>query len=165
MKNVLKILSAGERSVEKRLGLKVWTEEEEARNMREQLEKHIPSKEGPHRGWAKYIPIWFCLIFGLVLGWYARSRRYPIEEHQDVQILQQVSPSEWMLQGRDLPYMRWKCCPDFNCASVIQAGYIAAIVRYEDRGVCKSIYSTGLGFFYHHAGEVWWTKLNHEKEY
>jgi hypothetical protein len=77
MKNVLKILSAGERSVEKRLGLKVWTEEEEARNMREQLEKHIPSKEG--RGWAKWIPVWLCLVFGLGAVWMLRPAKVTTE--------------------------------------------------------------------------------------
>jgi hypothetical protein len=142
--------------------LPVWTEEEEARNIKEQLEKHIPR---PDRGWAKWIPVWFCLIFGIGTVLFLHYRQYPVEKHYDVRIIQQVAPNEWMLQGDDLPYMRWKCCPDFNCASVIAPGYIAAIVRYEDRGTCKSIYATGLGFFYHHHGEIWWTKLDHTKEY
>lgn len=146
--------------------LPVWSEEEEARNIKKQLEKHIPRvTDQNNRGWAKWMPVWFCLIFGLGSIWILHYKRYPVEEHQDVQIVQQVSPNEWMLQGRDLPYMRWKCCPDFNCASVVEPGYIAALVRYEDRGTCKSIYATGLGFFYHHANEVWWTKLDHTKEY
>jgi hypothetical protein len=90
---------------------------------------------------------------------------FQIETHHRVQVLQRVSPDEWMMRGDDLPYMRWKCCPDFDCSTVVQAGYIAATVRYEERGTCKSILAPGLGFFWHEAGETWWTKLDYEKEY
>jgi hypothetical protein len=125
-------------------------------------------------GWSVYAPVWFVAAVCSGLLSYALThaplRPYPVEIHYDVSIVDQVRPGTWVLSSDEpepkrLDNFWFNCCPDFNCAPYVKSGYIVPVVKYEVREGCESIGSVGLGFFYHKPGEMWWTKLDHSKEY
>jgi hypothetical protein len=108
-------------------------------------------RETEHKGWTRLSAITICGV--LFLGAYGIARqqpKYPIEKHHNVYVWSQVKGAQnsWWVSGNDLPFSRWDCCPDFPCATVIWPGYIADTFKYEERGKCKSIRSSGLGAFW-----------------
>lgn len=151
--------------------LKAWSASADRQRNRElvnRLKSRLPN------GWAvTYALIFIAASLGIafVIARPSKPPRYPIEIHHRVSVLSSVAGTsdEWWISSDEpepkrLTNMRWKCCPDFDCASVVWPGYIARTVKYEERGACKSIRAAGLGFFWHDAGETWWTKLGNIKE-
>lgn len=124
-------------------------EQRRAREIVEGLKRHIPPK-----GRAHYGPIWFCLAFGVLLAFaIGREPKYPIETHHNVYVWSQVKgvPDTWWISSDEpepnkLPLMRWNCCQDFPCSTVMDIGIIASTLKYEERGSCKSIRASGLGW-------------------
>lgn len=125
-----------------------WNQERD-RAIVEELKKKI------NQGWAYlYLIAWVCLVF---LSAYAVNRppKYPIETHHNVYVWSKVQGAKetWWVSSSDLPFNTWNCCPDFPCSTVIWPGYVAATLRYEERGTCKSIRAAGLG--------IWWKTDEH----
>lgn len=92
------------------------------------------------------------LLAAFTLGYFVKGYRdrgaFPqVEEYRNVKVLQQFSRTEWLMRRSDGD-MRWNCCPDFPCYTVIHPGYMMSTFRYEERGVCKSILGDGLGAFW-----------------
>jgi len=110
-----------------------------------------PKTEGTiNRGRAFiYTMLVLALTFGLAFA-VTRPTKYPIETHHNVYVWSQVKGNDhsWWVSGDDLPLSKWTCCPDFNCTPNVWSGYIAATARYEERGDCKSIRASGLGWFW-----------------
>jgi hypothetical protein len=104
------------------------------------------------RGWARlYILIFTVLIFGVAFA-INRPAKYPVETHHNVYVWSQVKGSDhsWWMSSDDMGFVRWDCCPDFPCGTVIWPGYVMRTFKFEERGVCKSIRAQGLG--------TWWQR-------
>jgi len=124
---------------------KYLLELEDARNrtIAEEMRGKIP------RGWAViYALLFIAATLGVAFA-ITRPPKYPIETHHNVYVWSQVKgQNAWWISANDLPLSRWDCCPDFPCSRVLWPGYIAATLRYEERGSCKSIRASGLGVFW-----------------
>jgi hypothetical protein len=124
----------------------VWNQADEDSNMREQIE--IANRL--NGGWAFVRVVLLALACaGGVLA-FSFQPKYPVETHHNVYVWSQVKGTQesWWVSGNDLPFSKWKCCPDFNCSAILWPGYIATTLKYEERGVCKSIRASGLGWFW-----------------
>jgi hypothetical protein len=82
-----------------------------------------------------------------------RPPKYPIEIHHNVYVWSQVKgePASWWISSDEpepqrLPLMRWNCCPDFPCWTVMDSMIVARTAKWEERGMCKSIRANGLGW-------------------
>jgi hypothetical protein len=91
------------------------------------------------------------LVYGLT---HTPKPQYPVEIHHNVYIWSRVNgePQQWWVSSDEdarnaIPFSMWNCCPDFDCSTVMWAGYVDETAKWEDRGTCKSIYASGLGFF------------------
>jgi hypothetical protein len=125
---------------------KYLLELEDARNrtIAEEMRGKIP------RGWAViYALLFIAATLGVAFA-ITRPPKYPIETHHNVYVWSRVKGNDhaWWISADDLPLSKWTCCPDFNCAPNVMAGYIAATAKYEERGSCKSIRASGLGWFW-----------------
>jgi hypothetical protein len=123
------------------------------------------------KGWVRlYSLFWICFTVGIVVAvgyGFAHPFGYPVEIHHRVSVWEQVAKDEWIVSSDErepqrLERGRWKCCPDFDCSTVIQSGYIAYTLKYEERGTCKSIRANGLGWTWQAPGKKNWTNLRGE---
>ena len=101
-----------------------------------------------------YGTIGFCLAFGLALTvvlWAARPQYETVTEH-NVKVFRQLGENEWAMQSDEQGYFVFRGCEDFPNADVIWAGFIADKAKWEERGKCKSIRRSDLGFWWrdHH---------------
>jgi hypothetical protein len=101
---------------------------------------------------AFYTLLMIAITFGLAFA-VTRTPKYPIETHHNVYIWSEVKGQReaWWISSDEpepnrLPLMRWNCCPDFPCSTVIWPGIIASTAKWEERGACKSIRASGLGW-------------------
>jgi hypothetical protein len=136
-----------------------WNEKraERMREMAERLRSRIP-----HGLVRLYTMFWIVFTVGIVVVvayGFAHPRDFPIEKHRNVYVWSQVkgTTDSWWISsyegGNSLPFNTWKCCPDFPCSTVIWPGYVAEVLKYEERGSCKSLRASGLG--------VWWKTDEH----
>src|ERR1700722_196292 len=100
-------------------------------------------------GWARYYPIVFaglcCGLMGLAV---AREPKFPTSTEHHVAILRQTATNEWDMQDDEQGDFRYKGCDDFPNDTVIQPGWVADHATWEERGACRSIRATGLGFWF-----------------
>jgi hypothetical protein len=142
--------------ISKRKWTSYW-DERRARRMREMAER-LRSRI-PHGLVRLYTMFWIVFTVGIVVVvayGFAHPRDFPIEKHHHVYVWSQVkgTTDTWWISSDErepyrLPMMRWKCCPDFPCATVMpEPGSItiASTAKWEERGTCKSIRASGLEF-------------------
>lgn len=108
------------------------------------------------KGRARYAPIYFCFVVAIVVATLygvGTPFEYPIEKHHNVYVWSQVKGTNntWLISSDEpepnkLPLMRWNCCSDFPCSTVMGSMIIASTVKWEERGTCKSIRASGLGW-------------------
>lgn len=85
------------------------------------------------------------------------SAIYPIVEEHNVQVLSRIATNEWAMHSDEEGDFIFRGCKNFPNDTVITPGYIARRAMWQERGECKSIRDTGLGF--------WWRdKQNNYKE-
>ena len=99
-----------------------------------------------------YTTLMVAATFGLAFA-ITRTPKYPVETHHNVTVWSQVKGTKetWWISSDEpepnkLPLMRWNCCPDFPCDTVMGTMIVASTVKYEDQGTCKSIRASGLGW-------------------
>jgi hypothetical protein len=82
----------------------------------------------------------FAAAFVLGFGYneYRHSVKYPVYDYDNVEVLQQTGNQEWIMRIDGMK-IRWNCCPDFDCSTVIWPGYVMRKFRYEQHGGCGSI--------------------------
>ena len=81
-------------------------------------------------------------------NWNDRFPEQAAEAREHVKEVQRkVAPNQWWMRKDDGPFL-YQGCPDFPNERVIWAGYIARKIRYEERGNCKSILRSDLGFWW-----------------
>lgn len=127
---------------------------------------HVTGRSHGFAVWSPFLIVIFVTI--LVALAFSHQREFPIETHYNVSVWEQVAPNEWIVSSNEpephrLEKGRWKCCPDFPCATVIWPGYIAPMLKYEARGTCNSIRADGLGFFWQAEGKNDWINLKGEE--
>lgn len=107
------------------------------------------------KGIGKYAPVWFALFCcgALVMG-AMRIPAYPIDEEHNVAVKQQIADNEWSMHSDEEGDFSYRACPDFPNKDVIEVGFIARVAKWEQRGACRSIRATGLGF--------WWKDKNNQ---
>ena len=115
----------------------------------------LPRPESTNRttrhgsGWARYWAVVFAAgCYGLLGFAIVREPKYEIVEEHHVKVLSQVSPNSWAMSSDEEGSFLYTGCNDFPNATVIWAGYIADRAKWEERGECKSIRATGLGFYW-----------------
>jgi hypothetical protein len=101
-------------------------------------------------GKVSYGPVWFMAIVAMVAGLVAWRMlpKYPVVDEHNIQVLKQVGPDAWMMRSDEEGDFMYTGCGDFPNSDVIWAGYVARHARWEERGRCKSIRDTGLGFYW-----------------
>lgn len=101
------------------------------------------------RGAASYRPIWFAALCCAVLVYGAtRLPAYMTVELHNVRVEKQVAANKWLMSDPVDGSFLWTGCHDFPNERVIQAGFIARRVKYEEHGDCKSILRGDLGFWW-----------------
>jgi len=101
------------------------------------------------------------LLAAFSLGYFVKAYRdqglYPgVEEWRHVKVIQQLDRTTWNMRGHPVRYgkeqaeddLRFTCCPDFPCETVIHPLWKMDHFLFEERGWCKSILAPGLGSFY-----------------
>jgi hypothetical protein len=103
------------------------------------------------RGVARYAPILLmgAVCLGFSYGIY-RIPQYPVVELHNVRVEKQVADNKWLMEDAASGRFLFTACHDFPTKGVIEAGYVARKIRYEEHGACKSILKPDLG--------VWWER-------
>lgn len=99
-------------------------------------------------------PILFVAIVVTPLAYLiARPPRYPISEEHNVAVFRKLADGDWAMRSDESGDFAYRPCTDFSVESMLHqgTGYIAERARWEERGSCKSIRATGLGFFWRDA--------------
>ena len=100
---------------------------------------------------AKYWPILFAVVCtGIFLLAASRPLPYVRETHHHVEVLRKLAYNLWEMRDNEVGLFRYTGCADFDNSTVIWPGYVADHAIWEERGACKSIRDTGLGFFWEH---------------
>jgi hypothetical protein len=153
--------------------LPVWDEEEEARNIKRQLEKQIPRRDDQHRGFSYG---WSILILAILVvswgGWMwlaitdhreisdlrgelAKYRSDTVTEHH-VLFSAQLDDGDFSFTSDEEPQGgAFRPCPadianhlDVPGILAEAIGYNADVAIWEERGTCKSILRADLGVWF-----------------
>lgn len=125
-----------------------WTAEQEAANIAEQVRRHRENM-WRERGNVFVHALTIVAFLSLLLPiWAAYHRQdYPVETWKNVWVWYQKrnQPQTWGVWTPDYGWKEINCCPDFDCRTVIDTGWIMDDFSFEERGTCKSIRAQGLG--------------------
>lgn len=111
------------------------------------------------KGHSKYAPIWFALFCGIVLSYGAvkLSRENIVTAHH-VAVLRQLDNGDWAMRSDEDASLVFRPCSDdvtrgvdVNGLLTQGIGYIADYARWDERGTCKSILRSDLGFWFKDA--------------
>ncbi len=107
------------------------------------------------QGWMRANEWPISLIFSvLILSGvvYSARHQYPIVEEHNVAVYQRLSDGDWAMSSDEEGKFAYRPCSDdaINTNTMLKKGigYIASRASWEERGDCKSIRATGLGFYW-----------------
>lgn len=108
-------------------------------------------------GWMLPAPIAITLsliCLGLLVGAAYSSRSNTVTEH-NVAIYRQLDDGDWLMSSDEEQYIVFRPCAadtasgvDVNGLLKLAVGYVADEARWEERGTCKSILRSDLGFWF-----------------
>lgn len=93
-----------------------------------------------------------CLGVLVIGAW--RNRPSVVIQH-NVAIYRQLDNGDWVMRSDEDPSLVWRTCPedsqggvDVNGLLQQAVGYVADYAKWEERGTCKSILRSDLGFWF-----------------
>lgn len=106
-------------------------------------------------GRADYAPIWFSVFVMAALAYGVSRQHFNVVTQHNVEVYRQLENGDWMMSSKEDPDLVFRPCPDDTRSGVdvngllSQAvGYVAETARWEERGTCKSILRSDLGFWF-----------------
>ena len=122
-------------------------------------------------GTADYSPVWFCGLMVVVMGaltYGLAHQHYNVVTQHNVVIYRQLSNGDWMMSSDEDPDLVFRPCVDdanggvdVNGLLAQGVGYIAEHATWEERGTCKSILRSDLGFWFRdRANNFTYKKVN-----
>lgn len=107
-------------------------------------------------GNSKYAPVWFSLFCGAVMVFGAvRMSHENIVTNHHVAVLKQLDNGDWAMRSDEDESLVFRPCRndaergvDVNGMLTQGIGYIADYARWDERGTCKSILRSDLGFWF-----------------
>ena len=108
------------------------------------------------KGITRYAPIWFCMFFGalVVMAVTMLPRDNVVTQHH-VAVLGQLPDGDWAMESDEDSSLVFRVCPDderrgVHVTAMFQKaiGYVADEAKWQERGECKSIFRSDLGFWF-----------------
>jgi hypothetical protein len=119
------------------------------RSLAAKLRSRLSTIRTRTKGESRYWPIAFSAFccLGLV---YAATRipKYTVTEEHNVAVLGTIAPHLFRMHDDEQGDFRYRDCYDFPSDTIIKPGWVAPRARWEERGECRSIRATGLGFWW-----------------